>query len=113
MARAGRVCTWTRILCIRAGSFGTPPFSFSETAPRGRHGSRTHGPRAHSAPRTRPGAPEEAREGYYRTTIVRFENAAARDAYIEANRGFRIATSDDMNLIFWGNEIPEEYTPEA
>ena len=54
-----------------------------------------------------------AREGYYRTTIVRFGNAADRDAYIEANRGFRIATDDDMNQIFWGNEIPEEYTPEA
>lgn len=54
-----------------------------------------------------------AHKGYYRTTLVRFQNEAARDAYLEDHEGFRAATNDDMNLIFWGNEIPEEYTPEA
>lgn len=54
-----------------------------------------------------------AREGYYRTTIIRFDNEAARDAYLEQHDGFRAATDGDMNQIFWGNEIPEEYKPEA
>ena len=54
-----------------------------------------------------------AYEGYYRTTLVRFQNEATRDAYLETHEGYRAATDDDMNLIFWGNEIPEEYKPEA
>lgn len=66
MARADRVCTWTRILCIGAGSFGTPPLFL---LPRQRPGETrlpdtwppgTQRP-AHAARRARGGAREQGR----------------------------------------------------
>jgi hypothetical protein len=54
-----------------------------------------------------------ALKGYYGTQIRKFSSAEELAAFLEENTNWHEANSDDMNQIFWGNEIPEEYTPEA
>ena len=54
-------------------------------------------------------------KGYYRTRIYKFSTPEERATFLEKheNDGWHEADNDDMNQIFWGNEIPEEYKPEA
>lgn len=54
-----------------------------------------------------------ALKGYYGTRIRKFSSAEDLAAFLEENPNWHEADSDDMNQIFWGNEIPEDYTPEA
>lgn len=48
-----------------------------------------------------------ARRGYYRTDIKKFQTAEARDAFLQGKEGWREATEDDLQKIFWGEVIPE------
>ena len=54
-----------------------------------------------------------AHTGYYKTSLKKFETREERDAYLEANEGWRAATDEDMNLIFWGQVLPTKDAPEA